>query len=166
MNFELAYIGLGSNLGDRMAYLNAALSKVVQACGQVTKRSRVYESKPMGIEDQGLFLNAAVTLRTSLAPPDLLRCLKEIEHALGRTPGPRYGPRVIDLDILILGDVVQQGLPELPHPGIPSRSFVLQPLLDLNPDLVVPRQGLARELLAKQGDPGLTIWPQTLDAPR
>lgn len=162
----LAYIGLGSNLGDRMAFLNAALAKVEQTCGHVEQRSRVYESKPMGIEDQGLFLNAAVTLRTSLSPEELLRCLKDIERDLGRTPGPRYGPRVIDLDILVMGELVQAGPPTIPHPGIPTRSFVLQPLADLDPDLSVPQHGGVRVLMAKLGESGLTIWPQELDAPR
>jgi 2-amino-4-hydroxy-6-hydroxymethyldihydropteridine diphosphokinase len=128
-----AYLGLGSNLGDRDARLRAAISKLA-AFVQVERVSSVYETEPLLVADQPLFHNLACVGKTTLDPFSLLRALKRIESDLGRVPGPRYGPRVIDIDILLLDDLVLD-TPELtiPHPGMLERAFVLTPLAEIAP---------------------------------
>lgn len=125
------YIALGSNLGDRLANLRAAVAALDERGIAVTARSSVWETPPVPV-DQPPFLNAAVAVETSLEPAALLRELKAIEHALGRRTGPRWGPRPIDLDILFYGDERFE-TPELtvPHPRIAERAFVLAPLSDI-----------------------------------
>jgi 2-amino-4-hydroxy-6-hydroxymethyldihydropteridine diphosphokinase len=136
------WLGLGSNQGDRMA----ALARAVEGLGpavRIDALSSVYETPPFGFANQPDFLNMVVRGRTPLAPGALLAAVKALEVRLGRVPTFRMGPRHIDIDILVHGDVVcsEPGL-ELPHPGIPSRPFVLVPLLELDPDAVNPADGL------------------------
>lgn len=159
-----AYIGLGSNVGDRLGYLRQAVSRL-RSLGEVVSVSKVYETAPVGYADQGHFLNAVVALRTTLAPETLLPALKNIEKLLGRKPGPRYGPREIDLDILVVGETVRETDPVLPHPEMHRRRFVLQPLADIAPALLVPGKGPVRDLLDALPDEGTTISPDMLDAP-
>jgi 2-amino-4-hydroxy-6-hydroxymethyldihydropteridine diphosphokinase len=153
------YLALGTNLGDRLANLQAAqgrLSPQVQA----TAASPVYETAPWGYADQPAFLNMALKAETGLPPQELLRYLKAIEAELGRRPTFRYGPRVIDLDILFYADLVLN-IPELtlPHPRLPERAFVLAPLADLAPELRHPVLGLTvRELLAQVADQPVKRW--------
>jgi 2-amino-4-hydroxy-6-hydroxymethyldihydropteridine diphosphokinase len=125
------YLALGSNLGDRLANLRAAVAELEERGIAVTARSAVWETPPVPA-DQPPFLNAALAAETSLEPNALLRELKAIEHALGRRPGPRWGPRPIDIDILFLGGERIE-TPELtvPHPRIAERAFVLAPLSDI-----------------------------------
>ena len=140
-----AYLGLGTNLGDRSANLERALRELEQAGVRVIARSRAHETEPWGITDQPKFLNMAVAVETTLTASELHWLLKEIERRMGRTPGPRYGPRMIDLDLLTYGDQRIE-TPELtvPHPGM-ARPFVAAPLAEIAPDLVLPDGRTARE---------------------
>ncbi len=125
------YLALGSNLGDRLANLRAAVADLNERGIAVTARSSVWETPPVPA-GQPPFLNAAVAAETALDPPSLLRELKAIEHALGRRPGPHWGPRPIDLDILFYGDQhIETAELTVPHPRIAERAFVLAPLSDI-----------------------------------
>lgn len=137
----IVYIGLGSNLGDRLASLRAALREIA-GLGAVEAVSAVYESEPVGSPDQPDFWNLVVRLRTAVPPLELLHRLKTSEHRLGRRPTFRYGPRSIDLDILLYGEVVlSTATLELPHPRLLERGFVLRPLAELDPTLTHPLTG-------------------------
>jgi len=137
-----AYIGLGSNVGDRLASLLAAVAKLRATDGvEVLRCSSVYETEPVGeVTAQRDFYNAAVELRTTLDPPALLATCKRIERELGRRPGgPRHGPRQIDVDLLLVDGVVTNDCQlVLPHPEVTRRRFVLEPLLEMEPDLALP----------------------------
>jgi 2-amino-4-hydroxy-6-hydroxymethyldihydropteridine diphosphokinase len=142
----VAYIGLGSNLGDREAQLLRAADAL-----DAVRLSPVIETEPWGFEDQPRFLNAVAEVETELSPRQLLDRLLEIEKALGRTrDGPRYGPRTIDLDLLIYDDQVidEPGL-QVPHPRLAERSFVLEPLAALVPERKIPGNGTVQEALAR-----------------
>jgi 2-amino-4-hydroxy-6-hydroxymethyldihydropteridine diphosphokinase len=146
-----AYIGLGSNVGEREENLVRAISLLDSSPGiRVLRRASLYETEPVGIEAQPWFFNTVVEVEAELAPGELLRRLKEIEKALGREDRGRWGPREIDLDLLLYGDLVMEedGL-VLPHPELHRRRFVLEPLCELAPELIHPRLGRPlRELLA------------------
>lgn len=131
-------LSLGTNLGDREANLRDAISALAPAV-RVTRESRVYETAPWGFTDQPSFLNMVVEGETDLPPLELLKFLKTLETELGRTPTFRYGPRLIDLDILFYDDLIFQ-TPELtiPHPKLHERAFVLVPLADVAPEWVHP----------------------------
>ncbi len=129
------YLGFGSNLGDRGAAIQGALTALPEAtAGRVLAVSRLYETAPWGVTNQPPFLNGVALLDTPLAPSDLLAALKELEAAAGRHAGPRWGPRPLDLDILLY-DSLTLNTPTLiiPHPRLLDRRFVLQPLADLWP---------------------------------
>ncbi len=150
------YLALGSNLGDRRANLQAALNALPPAV-LLRRASPVYETPPWGIANQPAFLNMAVEAETNLPPLDLLSYLKRLETQLGRVPSVRYGPRLIDIDILFYDDLVldSPGL-TIPHPRLHERAFVLVPLADLAPDLVHPRLGqTVRDLLAAVDTTGI-----------
>lgn len=148
-----AYVGLGSNLGDREATLLRAVALLGEADGvEVIGVSGFLETEPWGFADQPWFLNGAAELETTLAPQELLALLLDVERRLGRVrdeDGPRYGPRTVDLDLLVHGDLVvdEPGL-QVPHPRLRERRFVLAPLAELAPALVVPGQGPVATLLA------------------
>lgn len=145
----IVYLGLGSNLGDRTTNLRAAAAALSPQV-TVLRSSAVYETEPWGYQDQPAFLNQVLEAETALAPLDLLAHLKQIEITLGRAPSFRYGPRLIDLDILFYGDQVIE-LPGLtiPHPRLAERAFVLVPLAELAPNLIHPLSGKTiRELAA------------------
>lgn len=142
----LAYVGLGSNLGDREAQILQAAELI-----EVRRLSRIVETEPWGLVDQPRFLNAVGELETRLEPRALLDGLLEIERLMGRDrTGPRWGPRTIDLDLLLYGDEVldEPGL-AVPHPRLHERSFVLEPLAELAPELKIPGNGTVQALLAK-----------------
>jgi 2-amino-4-hydroxy-6-hydroxymethyldihydropteridine diphosphokinase len=135
------YVGLGSNVGDRLANLRAARDALEARGVKVIAASSVYETEPQGeILDQPDFLNAALAIETELGPEELLDASKAVERELGRKPGgPRHAPRPIDVDVLLLGDVEHRSERlTLPHAEVTSRRFVLEPLLELDPDLALP----------------------------
>ena len=146
---ETIYLALGSNLGDRLAALQAALAALPPAV-TVLDRSPVYATPPWGVTDQPAFLNMVIKGETRLAPAPLLAHLKHLETELGRLPSIRYGPRLIDIDILFYGNLVLNtpGL-ILPHPRLHERAFVLVPLADLAAEFIHPVLGKPiRQLLA------------------
>ena len=135
------YLGLGSNVGDRLANLRSARDALGRRGMTVTRSSSVYETEPQGeILDQPDFLNACIAVETELGPEDLLDECKAVERELGRVPGgPRHAPRPIDVDLLLLGELEHSSERlSLPHAEIRSRRFVLEPLLELDPDLRLP----------------------------
>jgi len=145
-----AYIGLGSNLGDRERMLWSALHMLAFSPEvDVVAVSSFRETDPVDYVDQPLFLNAAAAVETELGPRELLGLLLDVERELGRTrEGPRFGPRTIDLDLLLFGDEVvdEPGL-TVPHPRLHERAFALEPLAELDPDLAVPGRGTVQALL-------------------
>jgi 2-amino-4-hydroxy-6-hydroxymethyldihydropteridine diphosphokinase len=146
-------LALGSNIGNRMEALRAAVAGL-KAFVTVTKISPVYETAAAYVADQPPFLNAALLGETSLEPLELLHKLKTLETELGRQPSFRYGPRLVDIDILFYGDRVLAS-PELaiPHPRMAERAFVLKPLADIAPDMKHPETGLSvAEMLAQLPD--------------
>jgi 2-amino-4-hydroxy-6-hydroxymethyldihydropteridine diphosphokinase len=145
------YVGLGSNLGDREGFLRRAVELLRAEPGiDVLAVSSVRETDPVGLVDQPRFLNAVARVETDLAPGVLLDRMLAAERALGRRrDGPRFGPRTIDLDLLLYGDeaIEEPGL-TVPHPRLAERRFVLEPLHELDPDLVVPGRGRVSDLLS------------------
>ena len=138
-----AYLGLGTNLGDRRANLSAAVAALA-ALGTVARVSDVYESDAVGYLDQPHFWNLALQLVTTLTPVELLAAIKDIETRLGRVPSFRMGPRLIDIDILLYDrDVLDTASLQLPHPGMLERAFVLWPLIELDPGLTHPATGVS-----------------------
>ncbi|HEX5548040.1 MAG TPA: 2-amino-4-hydroxy-6-hydroxymethyldihydropteridine diphosphokinase [Ktedonobacterales bacterium] len=138
---HIVYLGLGSNLGDRDANLSAAL-RGLSAVVTIEHVSSVYDTAPMLYTDQPRFHNLVCQATTSLTPGALLHAAKEIERQLGRTSGPRYGPRVIDIDLLLYGRlIVNTPALTIPHPRIAERAFVLAPLAELAPTLTHPVLG-------------------------
>jgi len=146
-----AYVGLGANLGDREAMLRSSIEQLAAEPGiDVVAVSTFRDTDPVGITDQPRFLNAAVAVETDLAGRKLLDRLLGIERRLGRTrEGPRFGPRTIDLDLLLYGDeqIDEPGL-EVPHPRLHERLFALEPLADLDPELIVPGRGALADIVA------------------
>ena len=136
----LAYIGFGSNIGDRLAHIQNAIHILSETEGiTLQKISSLYKTDPVGYEEQAQFLNGVAAIQTSLSPLSLLHTLKDIETAVGRQHRIRWGPREIDLDILIYGDLcVQTEKLVVPHPEMHLRGFVLVPLAEIAPDLVHP----------------------------
>jgi len=155
------YIALGSNLGDRPANLRAAVEALAPEV-TVLAESRVYETPPWGYEDQPAFLNMAVKGETDLEPEALLAYLKQIETQLGREKTVRWGPRLIDLDILFYDDLVIESPPlVVPHPRLHERGFVLVPLADVAPEFVHPVLGKrVRELLEGADVSGICPLPE------
>lgn len=147
------YLALGTNQGNRAQNLRRAL-ELLAPYVSLTRLSALYETAPWGVTDQPDFLNMAAEGVTALPPLELLDALKNIEQAMGRRATMRYGPRVIDLDILLYGDLVMQTERlEIPHARMAERAFVLIPLQDLAPDLLHPRlQRTVRELVAALPD--------------
>jgi 2-amino-4-hydroxy-6-hydroxymethyldihydropteridine diphosphokinase len=147
-----AFVGLGANLGDREATIRRALELLEAGGGvRVTAVSSLRETDPVGYLDQPPFLNGAVRLETGLPPRELLARLLEVERSLGRTrDGPRFGPRTIDLDLLLYGqaEIAEPGL-RIPHPRLHERRFVLEPLAELDTSLEVPGKGRVAALLAE-----------------
>jgi 2-amino-4-hydroxy-6-hydroxymethyldihydropteridine diphosphokinase len=154
-----AYVAIGSNLDsprDRVLEAIERMSKLHAA--RLALRSRLYLSRPLGPQDQPQFVNAAVGLLTQLAPQDLLSELLAIERLMGRERKERWGPRVIDLDLLWLVDsAVDLPALTLPHPGVSTRNFVLYPLADIAPTLNIPGLGPVLDLKSRVGDEGISV---------
>ena len=139
----LVYLGLGSNLGDRVDYLRRALD-LLAASGTMTviAVSSLYETAPMEVAEQPAFLNAVAAIQTELAPLQLLELVKTTEHAVGRIERFRYGPREVDVDILLYDDLVfSDATLSIPHPRLPLRAFALVPLDEIAPKLILPGTG-------------------------
>jgi len=149
------YIGFGINLGDREKQLRDAWEHVARVV-HITRTSAVYETEPWGVTAQPRYLNLVVEAETNLSAKELLGALQTIEHEMGRIRGMRYGPRIIDLDILLYGDEnIKADDLEIPHPRLAERRFVLLPLAELTPNLQHPRLHLSiLELLHRLPDKG------------
>jgi 2-amino-4-hydroxy-6-hydroxymethyldihydropteridine diphosphokinase len=150
----VGYLGLGSNVGDRAAHLRAAIGMLGERGVEVEAVSSGYETEPVGeMLDQPDFLNAAIRIRTGLEPEALLDKCKEIEAERGRAlDAPRHSPRPLDVDLLLLDDLeFSTDRLTLPHPEVPSRRFVLLPLLELDPDLALPDGTRLDDALAELG---------------
>ena len=148
------FVLLGTNLGDRIANLSEAISRMSAYKINVLRQSSIYESAPWGINDQPWFLNLVVEIETTLEANELLEALLQIETEMGRYRKQKWGPRLIDLDILYYGEQLSSSdTLHLPHPGIPNRRFTLMPLVELAPDFVHPRLKLTQsEMLAVAPD--------------
>lgn len=141
------FLGLGGNLGDRREAMRSAVTEIRAVVDEV-RVSSLYESAPWGVTDQPAFLNAVVRGRTSLKPLDLLDAMQAIENDLGRVRKQRWGPRLIDIDILLYGaEVIDEPRLQVPHPYMTQRGFVLRPLADLAAGLTLPDGSLVGELL-------------------
>jgi 2-amino-4-hydroxy-6-hydroxymethyldihydropteridine diphosphokinase len=158
MTSRVGYLGLGSNVGDRRAFLQAAVEDLWAHHVEALASSSVYETAPVGeVTDQPAFLNACLRVETALEPQRLLQACKAVERALGRQlSGPgyvRHGPRPIDVDVLLLGDdpYASEDL-RIPHAELTARRFVLVPLLELDSEVEVPGAGRAADALSALGD--------------
>jgi 2-amino-4-hydroxy-6-hydroxymethyldihydropteridine diphosphokinase len=151
-----AYLGLGSNLGDKRAMLTEALARLDATPGiRVTARSRFYRTPPWGDTNQDWFLNAAAALDTTLSPADLLAACLQVERQLGRVRERKWGPRSIDIDVLAYGqEAVDDPDLVLPHPFVLQRAFVLKPLADIAPDLAIGGTSV-RDALAQLDQTGI-----------
>jgi len=146
----LAYVGLGANLGPREVTLLRAVDLLAETAGvRVLAVSQLRETDPVGVVDQPTFLNGAAEIETSLRARELLGRLLEVEQELGRVRGVRFGPRTIDLDLLVYGDreIDEPGL-HVPHPRLRERRFALEPLAELDPQLEIPGLGNVSAALA------------------
>lgn len=154
---ENAFLGLGSNLGDRQAYLDAACQELsAHQSARIIQSSSLYETEPVGYLDQGWFLNQVVEIETTLEPDELLHFIQDIENKLGRKRLIHWGPRVIDIDILLYGDrIIKAPHLTVPHPSMYERCFVLMPLREIAADLIHP-DGISThqhlEMLRRKGD--------------
>ncbi len=149
----VAFVGLGGNLGEVAATLRAATDALARLpATRLLRASRLYRTPAWGLEQQPDFINGVVALETSLDPRELLHGLLRIEREFGRERdgGPRWGPRSLDLDLLLHGDaVVEQAGLRLPHPHLHERAFALVPLLEIAADILIPGQGSARDALSR-----------------
>ncbi len=139
MQKTVVYLGIGSNMGDKFNYLGQCIKKIGELEDvEVSKKSSFYETLPIGYENQDKFINAVIEIITSLQPLELLYALQNIENELHRIRQLRWGPRTIDIDILIYGDVIMT-TDELtiPHPRMTERQFVLLPLIEINDQIVI-----------------------------
>jgi 2-amino-4-hydroxy-6-hydroxymethyldihydropteridine diphosphokinase len=151
----IVYIGLGSNLGGDLASPKQNITSAIDALGeiqstQMISASSLYESKPVGPQDQADYINAVVKLETDLDAAELLDSLQAIENDHGRERKQHWGPRTLDLDILLFGDqIIHNESLTIPHSEICNRPFVLVPLAEIEPDCVIPEKGLVTDLVSK-----------------
>lgn len=140
MTDNIVYIGIGTNKGEKLENINAAISLIVKIPSTgLLSQSSIYETKPYGYLEQCNFLNLAIKIKTGLALKSLLKELQSIEQKLGRIKTIKWGPRIIDLDILFYNDeIISEEEIKIPHPGIAERDFVLVPLKEIGPDFIHP----------------------------
>lgn len=160
---QTIYLGLGTNLGDRTANLQAALDGLAEKL-VITAVSPLYQTPPWGVTDQPDFLNLCLAAETDLPPTELLTFVKNLEVELGRQPAKRWGPRHIDIDILFYANqLVETENMTIPHPRLAERAFVLRPLADIAPDFVHPVLGeTMADLAARVADEGIRPYPHTI----
>jgi 2-amino-4-hydroxy-6-hydroxymethyldihydropteridine diphosphokinase len=153
-----AYVGIGSNLSDPAAQVQRTFAELAAVPGvQLVAQSALYRTAPFGPVEQDDFVNAVAGVLTTLSPQRLLDALRQLELARGRVRSVRWGPRILDLDLLVQGTLtVDTADLTLPHPGIPERNFVLYPLRDIAPELVIPGMGQVAALAAKVDPSGIT----------
>jgi 2-amino-4-hydroxy-6-hydroxymethyldihydropteridine diphosphokinase len=145
-----AYIGIGSNLGNREENCKNAIKLLIENGVSVSRFSSRIETEPWGVKDQPMFINMAIMIETDIEPSELLVLLKNIEIDMGRRPATRWGPRVIDLDILLYEDrAIKTTSLEIPHPRMCEREFVLKPLSEIAPDIIHPVLGKSIKELSK-----------------
>ncbi|HEX3408824.1 MAG TPA: 2-amino-4-hydroxy-6-hydroxymethyldihydropteridine diphosphokinase [Candidatus Binataceae bacterium] len=154
-----AYVAIGSNLNHPQTQVLEAFERLAALpATRSLLRSRLYKTQPMGPQDQPYFVNAAAGLLTELTARELLEHLLGIEQAMGRHRQERWGPRVIDLDLIwMLGEPIDEPGLTLPHPGVSTRNFVLYPLADIAPTLAIPGHGNVSELAQRTGGNGISI---------
>jgi 2-amino-4-hydroxy-6-hydroxymethyldihydropteridine diphosphokinase len=151
----VVYLGIGSNLGDKRGNCLDALERLSTKGISISKRSALYDTQPWGVKDQPDFVNMVVEAETVMSPEELLGTLKEIEREMGRKASTRWGPRLIDLDVLLYDDrIVQSKDLVIPHPLLHKRDFVLLPLAEISPECVHPVlnktiRELTKELIKK-----------------
>ena len=151
---NVAYLLIGGNIGDRIHYLKQAANAIEATCGAI-KKSAVYETDAWGKEDQNKFLNQALELQTNFSANELLDSILQIEEDLGRKRELKYGPRIIDIDILLFNDdIIDTRNLKIPHPELPNRKFALQPLSNIAAHIIHPvkRKSIA-QLLEECPDP-------------
>ena len=158
---HLVYLAIGSNIGDRMLFLQNAIDALPPKVRPM-HASSIFESQPWGFANQGKFLNMALEAQTDLSPQELLSYIKEIEHILGRTPSFKNGPREIDIDILLYGnELISENNLVIPHPGLSERAFVLYPLANLIPKNIIPPFGESVLALRMKSDgASLSLVPE------
>jgi 2-amino-4-hydroxy-6-hydroxymethyldihydropteridine diphosphokinase len=154
-----AYLAIGSNLNDPQQRVQEAFARLDSLpATRLIRRSRLYRTRPMGPQDQPFFVNAAAGLLTQLGARELLEAALRIETTMGRRRQERWGPRVIDLDLLwVWGETIDEPGLTLPHPGVSTRNFVLYPLADIAPTLAIPGHGTVLDLLHGAGDDGISV---------
>jgi 2-amino-4-hydroxy-6-hydroxymethyldihydropteridine diphosphokinase len=145
VNGVICFIGIGSNLNEPVEQCREAFRRLALVSGiKVLRISSLYRTEPVGFSEQDWFVNAVVEIRTTLSPCELLDSLHEIEDAIGRIRGPRWGPRVIDLDILLYGqEIILEEFLQIPHPELHKRRFVLEPLYELAAYVIHPSFGVS-----------------------
>ena len=155
----IVYIGLGSNMESPKQQIKSAIKSIEGiAAIQVLSVSSLYKSKPIGPQNQDDYINAVAKIGTDLKPHELLECMQGIENGQGRIRKKRWGPRTLDLDILMFGDeIIKDDKLTIPHSDIENRSFVLAPLAEIDFNCLIPGKGMARDLLAIIGQDDLEI---------
>lgn len=140
MKESIAYIGIGSNMGDRLGYIQQSVTMLSSFDGiDVLETSGFYETEPYGFKEQNWFVNAIIKIKTTLLPIDLLHACQSVEEKLGRVRGKKWGPRTIDLDILFYDNlVVSSDILTIPHPGMKDRAYCIVPMLELDENFVHP----------------------------
>jgi len=155
----VVYIGLGSNMESPKQQIRSAIKSIEGIVStQVLRVSSLYKSKPFGPQNQDDYINAVAEIDTNLTPLELLECMQNIENQQGRIRKEHWGPRTIDLDILMFGDeIIKDNKLTIPHLEIENRSFVLAPLIEIDSNCLIPGKGMARDLLAILGQENLEI---------
>lgn len=150
---SVVYLGLGSNIGNRKDNCLMAISLLEENGLKITKRSAMHETEPWGVRDQPGFINMVVETKTDIVPRELLALIKKIEYDMGRRPAKKWGPRVIDIDILLYDDLImREDDLSIPHPLMHERAFVLKPLSEVAPERMHPvLRKTVRQLLDNRG---------------